>query len=195
MADRYTYLPQIGLCIAVTWGVAQLAVSWRYRFRVYGATAALAVLLLMGLAWRQTSYWRDSETLWTHTLAYTTHNFLPHNNLGLALAQKGQVDEAVTHFRKALEIKPDYANAHQNLGVALVGQGQLDTAIAHFRRALELKPDYPGITHNNLGIVLARRGQFDEAIAHFRKALEITPDYAEARNNLDLALRMRGQPD
>ena len=195
MADRYTYLPQIGLCIAVTWGVAQLAVSWRYRFRVYGATAALAVLLLMGLAWRQTSYWRDSETLWTHTLAYTTHNFLPHNNLGLALAQKGQVDEAVTHFRKALEIKPDYANAHQNLGVALEGRGQSDAAIAHYQRALELKPDYPDITHNNLGSALARRGQLDAAIVHFRKALELRPDYVEARNNLDLALRLRGQPD
>jgi protein O-GlcNAc transferase len=94
-----------------------------------------------------------------------------------------------------VEIKPDYANAHQNLGVALVGQGQFDAAIVHFRKALELKPDFPDITHNNLGIALARRGQFDEAIAHFRKALELRPDYAEARKNLDLALRMRRQPD
>jgi tetratricopeptide (TPR) repeat protein len=195
MADRYTYLPQIGLCIAVTWGVAQLAVTWRYRLRVYGMVSALAVLVLMGFAWRQTSYWRNSETLWTHTLACTARNFLPHNNLGLALAERGRVDEAIAHFQQAVEIKPDYANAHQNLGVALVGQGQFDAAIVHFRKALELKPDFPDITHNNLGIALARRGQFDEAIAHFRKALELRPDYAEARKNLDLALRMRRQPD
>jgi len=229
MADRYTYLPQIGLCIAVTWGVAQLAVSWRYRFRVYGALAALAVLVLIGLAWKQTSYWRDSEALWTRALASTVRNSPAHlnlglalagrgqvdaaithyqkalelkpnssnahNNLGLALAQRGQVDEAIANFQKAVEIKPDYANAHQNLGVALEGRGQSDAAIAHYQRALELKPDYPDITHNNLGSALARRGQLDAAIVHFRKALELRPDYAEARNNLDLALRLRGQPD
>jgi len=229
MADRYTYLPQIGLCIAVTWGVAQLAVSWRYRFRVYGAPAALAVLVLIGLAWKQTSYWRDSEALWTRALASTVRNSPAHlnlglalagrgqvdaaithyqkalelkpsssnahNNLGLALAQKGQADEAIANFQKAVEIKPDYANAHQNLGVALEGRGQSDVAIAHYQRALELKPDYPDITHNNLGSALARRGQLDAAIVHFRKALELRPDYAEARNNLDLALRLRGQPD
>ncbi len=195
MADRYTYLPQIGLSIAVTWGAAQLVVSWRHRFRMYGAAAALAVLVLMGLAWRQTSYWRDSETLWTHTLAHTTQNFLPHNNLGLVLAQRGQVDEAIAHFQKAVEIKPDYANAHQNLGVALEERGKFDAAIAQYRKALEFKPDYPDITHNNLGSALARRGLFDAAIVHFRKALELRPDYAEARNNLDLALKLRGQPD
>ena len=191
MADRYTYLPQIGLCIAVTWGVAQLAASWRHRFRVYGAVSALAVLVLMGLAWRQTSYWRDSETLWTHTLACTARNFLSHNNLGLVLAERGKVDEAIAHFQKAVELKPGYADAHQNLGVALAGRGQFDAAIPHYRKALELKPDYPDITHNNLGIALARRGQFDAAIAHFQKALELKPDYADARNNLDLALRLR----
>jgi len=91
MADRYTYLPQIGLCIAVTWGIAKLAVSWRYRFWVYGTAAALAVLVLMGLVWRQTSYWRDNETLWTHTLACNARNYLAHNNLGVALTGRGQV--------------------------------------------------------------------------------------------------------
>ena len=126
MADRYTYLPQIGLCMAVTWGVAQLAVSWRYRFRVCGAAAALAVLVLMGLAWRQTSYWRDSETLWTHTLACTARNFLAHYNLGVALAERGQVDAAIAHYQKALEIKPDYAEARNNLDLALRMRGQPD---------------------------------------------------------------------
>jgi tetratricopeptide (TPR) repeat protein len=195
MADRYTYLPQIGLCIAVAWGAAQLAFSRRHHFRAYGAAAALVLLILGGLAWRQTSYWRDTETLWTRTIACTTGNFLPHNDLGLILGQQGRIDEAIAHFQKALEIKPSYANAHQNLGVALDKRGQLDAAIVHYRKALELKPDYPGITHNNLGSALARQGQLDAAIAHFQKALELRPDYPEARNNLDLALRMRGKPD
>ena len=112
----------------------------------------------------------------------------------MALADRGQVDEAIAHYRKALEIKPDYAEAHNNLGVALAGRGQVDEAIAHYRKALEIKPDYAE-AHNNLGIALAGRGQVDEAIAHYRKALEIKPDYAEAHNNLGNALAGRGQVD
>ena len=95
------------------------------------------------------------------------------------MAGRGQVDEAIAHYRKALEIKPDYAEAHNNLGNALAGRGQVDEAIAHYRKALEIKPDYAE-AHYNLGNALAGRGQVDEAIAHYRKALEIKPDDAEA---------------
>ena len=110
------------------------------------------------------------------------------------MAGRGQVDEAIAHYRKALEIKPDYAEAHNNLGIALAGRGQVDEAIAHYRKALEIKPDDVE-AHYNLGIALAGRGQVDEAIAHFRKALEIKPDFAEAHNNLGIALAGRGQID
>ena len=100
-----------------------------------------------------------------------------HNNLGNVLAGRGQVDEAIAHYQKALEIKPDYAEAHNNLGNALAGRGQVDEAIAHYQKALEIKPDYAD-AHNNLGNALAGRGQVDEAIAHYQKALEIKPDDA-----------------
>ncbi len=110
------------------------------------------------------------------------------------MAGRGQVDEAIAHYRKALEIKPDYVEAHNNLGNALAGRGEVDEAIAHYRKALEIKPDYAE-AHNNLGTALAGRGEVDEAIAHFRKALEIKPDYAEAHYNLGRALAGRGRLD
>ena len=151
MADRYTYLTQIGLYMAIAWGAVDVAGSWPYRRWRFAAVAVLVVAGLMVCAWQQTQYWRDSETLWTHTLACTSQNPIAHNNLGFALAGRGQVDEAIAHYQKALEIKPDYAEAHNNLGNALAGRGQVDEAIAHYRKALEIKPDYAE-AHNNLGL-------------------------------------------
>ena len=107
MADRFLYLPQIGLCVALVWGAAQMAGSWPLRHWPLAAVSALVVAGLMGTAWPQTSHWRNGETLWTHTLACTAQNSVAHNNLGLALSGRGRVDEAIAHFRKALELKPD----------------------------------------------------------------------------------------
>jgi Flp pilus assembly protein TadD len=194
MADRYTYLPQIGLCLSVTWGFAQFTAFRHHRRRICGIASVLAVLIPTGFAWRQTSYWQNGETLWTHALATTARNHVTHFNLGIVLTGRGQVDEAIAHYQKALEIKPDYTEAHYNLGVVLAGRGRVDEAIAHYRKALEIKPDYAEAC-NNLGIILADRGEVDAAIAHFQKALEIKPDYAKAHNNLGVALRKRGQPD
>jgi tetratricopeptide (TPR) repeat protein len=192
MADRYTYLPQIGLCLSVTWGVAQLAASWRYRRWVCGVASALAVLVLMGIAWQQTSYWQDSEALWTHTLASTANNYCAHFNVGVALAGRGQVDAAIDHYQRALEIKPDYAEAHNNLGSALAGRREMDAAIVHYRKAIEIRPAYAE-AHNNLGVALEERGQVDTAIVHYQKALEIKPDNAAAHYNLGLALDRQGK--
>jgi tetratricopeptide (TPR) repeat protein len=197
-ADRYTYLPQIGLCIAVVWAVQwaveRLCGDWPSRHWLSGAGGALLAALCMACAWQQTSYWQNSETLWTRTLACTSQNPTAHNGLGAALARRGQIEEAIDHYRKALEIKPDDLEAHVNLGSALAGRGQLDEAIAHFRSALKIKLD-DGDAHNSLGLALAGRGQVDEAIAHYRKALEIKPDDAGAHDNLGLALAGRGQLD
>jgi tetratricopeptide (TPR) repeat protein len=114
------------------------------------------------------------------------------NDLGVALAGRGQIAESIAHYQKALEIKPDYAEAHNNLGNVLAGRGQVAEAIAHYQSALEIEPDYAE-AHNSLGIALSIRGQADEAIAHYEKALEIKPDYAEAHNSLGAVLAMRGQ--
>jgi Flp pilus assembly protein TadD len=193
-ADRYTYLPQIGLCIALAWGVTGVWPSSMPRRWVCSVVSALILLVLMGCAWRQTTFWCDNETLWNHTLACTSRNNVAQNRLGKALADRGQADAAIAHYRKALEIKPDDAEAHDNLGNALAGRGQVDLAIAHYRKALEIQPD-DAEAHNNLGVALAGRGQVDLAIAHYRKALETQPDHIEAHNNLAVALAGRGQVD
>jgi tetratricopeptide (TPR) repeat protein len=192
MADRYTYLPQIGLSIALAWTLDRIHRSWPGGRRVVETMMLLALSGLTFLAWRQTSLWRDSETLWTHALACTSQNWLAHYNLGVSLSDRGRGDEAIVRFRMALEIKPNYDLAHNNLGVVLVERGQVDEAVTHYRKALAIQPDHEK-AHNNLGLVLAGRGRVDEAIAHYRKALAIQPDYAMAHNNLGLALAGRGQ--
>jgi Flp pilus assembly protein TadD len=191
-ADRFTYLPQIGLMIALAWTAADACHAWPRFRRIWAITAACAVIILAISAWRQTSYWRDSQTLWTHTLACNARNSLAHNDLGLALASSGRTDEAIEHYRKALEIKPDYVDAHNNLGIALASGGRIGEAIEHYQKALEISPDY-ALAQNNLGIALANRGQIDEAIEHFRKALEIDPDYADAQADLGNVLARCGR--
>ena len=186
-ADRYTYLPQIGLYVWLTWAAAEGCAGRRYRRVVLGGLATGILAALMFCARAQTPYWRNSETLWTHTLACTSDNVIAHNNLGNALLQKGKVDEAIAHFQKALEIKPDYAEAHNNLGNALLQKGNVDEAITHYQKALEIKPDYAE-AHNNLGNALLKKGRVDEAIAHYQMALQIKPVYPQALNNLAWAL-------
>ncbi len=191
-ADRFTYLPQIGLTIALAWTAADACHAWPRFRRMWAVAATCAVIILAISAWRQTSYWRDSQTLWTHTLACNERNSLAHNDLGIVLANSGRIDEAIEHYRKALEIKPDYPDAHNNLGIALASGGRIDEAIEHYEKALEINPDY-AIAYNNLGIALASRRRDVEAMAHFRKALEIDPDYAEAHADLGNVLARRGQ--
>ena len=194
MADRYTYLPQIGLGIALVWGGTEFLGRASSR-RWLGCVAVGGVLVgLMGAAWWQTTYWHDSVAMWTQTLENTSGNFIAHYNLGIALADRGQVDEAVAHYKKAIEIHPGYFEAYNNLGLSLAGRGQFDEAIAHYKKAIEIKPDFEE-AHNNLGLSLAGRGQVDEAIRHYKKAIEIRPDFEEAHNNLGVALASHGQLD
>jgi tetratricopeptide (TPR) repeat protein len=193
-ADRYTYLPMIGLSIALTWATADLCAGWRHRRVVLGGCSAVILVALIFCARAQTAYWRNSESLWTHTLACTSDNFIGHNNLGIALFKTGHVDEAMVHYQKALEIKPDFAEAHNNLGNFLFQKGSVDEAMVHYQKALEINPDY-AVAHYNLGNALLKMGKVDEAIAHFQKALQINPDYADAHNNLGNALLQKGRVD
>ena len=194
MADRYTYLTQIGLYLAIAWGAMQVA---EYRSCRRWGFAAVSVPMMAGLiacAWQQTRHWCDSEILWTHTFACTSQNADAHYNLGAALARRGQIDEAVAQYRSALKIEPDYAMAYNNLGLALADRGQVDEAIVQYRKALEIAPGCAK-AHYNLGLALADRGQVDEAIVHYRSATEIEPDYAKAHNNFGLALAGLGRID
>ena len=191
-ADRYTYLPQIGIYVAVTWLVAEWRCEWPRRS--LGSLMAGVVAVLMICAWKQTAYWKDSETLWTHTLACTTGNDVADLGIGNALDQKGSLDEAIAHYQKALKINPDNVDARNNLGNALRQKGRVDEAIAHYQKALQIKPGYAE-AHYNLGIALGQKGRMDEAIAQYQEALQINPDYADAHINLGNALLQTGRLD
>jgi protein O-mannosyl-transferase len=193
-ADRYTYLPQIGLDVLLTWAVADLCAGWRHCRVVLGGCAAIILTALILCARAQTSYWRNSESLWTHTLACTSDNGIAHNGLGIALLQKGNVAEAIVHFQTALQLNPDAAKAHNNLGNALLQEGRVDEAILQYQRVLEINPDFAEV-HYNLGNALFQKGRVDEAMVQYQKALEIKPGYAEAHYKLGKALLQRGRVD
>jgi len=193
-ADRYTYLPQIGLYIAVAWGVAELCGSWRWRRAVLGPAAVAVLAGLLAAAYVQTGYWKDSITLWTHTLACASESDLAHNDLGLALADQGKLTGAIQQYERALQLNPDYSEAENNLGLALATRGKLAEAIQHYERALQVKPDDVA-AHYNLGNALAAQGKPVEAIQHYERAIQLDPDYIEAHNNLGLALAAQGKLD
>jgi protein O-mannosyl-transferase len=194
LADRYTYLTQIGLYMALAWGAADVVRSWSCRHWPLATLAALAITGMMVCAWQQTRHWRDSEALWTHALACTSRNWIAHNSLGNAMGDRGEEDQAIFHYRKAVEIAPDYASARNNLGRRLVSRGQFVEAVTHCQKAVDVNPDFAE-AHSNLGSALAGLGKVDEAIDHYRKALNLRPDLAEAHNNFGNALAGQGKAD
>ena len=192
MADRYTYLTQIGPYIALAWGAKDVTRHWTCRRSLCGAGSAMVVAALMCCAWRQVSYWKDDEALWSHTLDCTSNNCVAHGNLGRALAGHRRLDEAIVHYRQALEIEPNYTETHGNLGNALAAQGKLDEAIQHYLAVLRLNPR-DDLGHVQLGVTLARQGKLHEAELHFREALRLRPANADARSYLAKALQEQGQ--
>jgi Tfp pilus assembly protein PilF len=194
MADRYTYVPMIGLFIIVAWGLPELLAKWQYKRFVLAPLAATIIAILMVITWVQIRYWENSYVLFKHALEVTSDNWVVHNNFGNTLRKQGDFEEAIWHFHEALRINPDYETAHLNIGIALMLQGKLDASIAYYNEVLSLKPELATI-HNNLGVVLLRKGRLDEAIIHFQKAIRLAPDYAEAYNSLGLARVYKGEMD
>jgi Flp pilus assembly protein TadD len=194
MADRYTYIPLVGLFLAIAFGAAELTARLPHQKIILACAAAVALGACMVIGWIQVGYWTSEERLFRHTLAVTADNPITHNNLGVILARQGRLDEALREFKSALDIRPAYAESENNTGTALGSLGRTDEAIRHFRRALELKPEYPE-AHNGLGNVLLNRGQADEAIRHFREAIRCRPGYVDACCNLANALLARGDLD
>ena len=191
-ADRYTYLPHIGLSVALTWLAVELCAGLRVRRWVLGGVAAVAVMAMIWRAQVQASFWKNSQTLWTHALACTGPNEIGHNNLGHFLLERGMVDEAEAHIRKATEIAPDYATAHNNLGLCTLARGEVAEAVVQFQKATALRPKFAE-AHGNLGTALIKAGRTDEAIAHYGAALAIAPDLAGIESNLAGALLLNGR--
>ncbi len=183
LADRYTYLPAIGLSLMLAWSIPAVAVA-------RGAACAAAIAL-GACTWRQATYWRDSETLFRHALRVTRDNAVAHLDLGLALYRRGRVEESTEQFRESLRIRPGFEAAHSNLGVALGDLGRYDEAIAEHERARDIDPSDPDV-YNNLGSVYYRLGRRDEAIEQFRRALRLDSEHANACYNLGTALAAGG---
>jgi len=201
-ADRYTYLPSIGLFLIVVWAIGDIAAIGRSRLRRRAVTtgAVLVVIALAYTAFAQAGYWRNSETLWQHALAVTTDNDVAHNNLGYLSVDRGQLDKAMRHFESASRIRSGKSNPHYNLGTAFVEmnigdalarKGQTDEAMAHFEKAIKLQPDYAGAYYNR-GNVLYAKGRIDEAIPDFQKALQFQPNHPDAHTGLGNALLHKG---
>jgi Flp pilus assembly protein TadD len=194
MADRYTYLPLIGVFIIISWGAAEVLALWRLPKAVIGIMAGLVVAACAVRTEGQLRHWQDGERLFRHALAVTKGNFVAHYNLGNALMHKGQVDEAIAQFRLTLEIRPDYADACCNLGSALLQKGRVNEAIAQFRKAMKIWPDHP-LARYNLATTLLQNGRVNEAIAEFQKALKTRPDDLLTCINLGNALLQTGRVD
>ena len=195
MADRYTYIPLLGVFWIVVWAAADLIANWRLP----GGVVALAAVLVLGTCAERTRaqlyYWRDGESLFRHAIAITRNNYVAYDGLGWSLYSQGRLDEAVSYYLKALEIKPTNKSLLTNLNDALVQIDVFNATTNH--------PQSPGrhtgadyaTAHNTLGLGQAMNGKLDEAIAQFRKALLYDPDNVNVRINLGQALALSGQLD
>jgi tetratricopeptide (TPR) repeat protein len=199
-ADRYTYLPHIGLCIALTWLVVDLSISLHVGKQALVTAAVIIVIASSALSWKQTTYWKNSETLWTHTLAVTSNNDVALTNIGVLLKERGQWDEALSYFQRALAVRSSSEHRHYSLSLALINdnvgevlahQGRLDDAAGSFRQAIELRPDFPD-AHYNLGVLLLQKGDNDGAISQLQTALSIQPNDSGTNTTLANALVQKG---
>ncbi len=192
MADRYTYLPSIGLYVMVAWGVRDLVGS---RAREGAAIAAVAVTagVCASLTVAQVPHWRDSTTLFERALAVTDGNYLAHYNLGTALAKRGETDAALEHFEATIRLQPEHANAHVAAGAALLAKGRAEDAAARLERAIELDSSLV-LAHLNLGMAQLSQGRAEDAATTFRRALELE-ERAEAHYGLGAALARSGRVD
>jgi len=195
VGDHWQYFAIPG---PITLVAAALTIAWKGWGKSnlsLGMALAGALLLALGaLTWKQAGSYKDEETLWRDTVTKNPAAWMPHNNLGNILCQKGRLDEAIVEFKKSLAIKPDYADADYNLGNTLLKNGQTDAAIAHFQKALAIRPDDAGY-HNNFALALAKQGHADAAIREYQVALRFKPNDAMIHYNLGFAFFKQGQTD
>jgi tetratricopeptide (TPR) repeat protein len=183
-ADRYTYMPTIGISIMLAWGAAEAVTRLPRAKPAVGALAIVTCAAAAAVTWVQIGFWRDSATLFQHAVDVTEGNYLAHHNLGVALAESPEkTQQAVNEFQTALRIKPNYLRAHTDLGSAYAKLGRLSDSQAEYRAALAIDSNLP-IPHNNLGNTYAQLGLWSEAISEYQAALRLDPKYTDARHNL-----------
>jgi Flp pilus assembly protein TadD len=192
MADRYTYLPSLGVLILAAWGAYGLALRWHCLAIPLSAGGAAAIAVCFALTRHQLGYWQDGESLFRHAAEVTENNYVAHNNLGVALDDKGRIDEAIPHYQEALRLKPDLVDTRRLLGIDLVKNGRIDEGFLQLQEAIRLKPNDAG-PRNDLGNALDGIGQTDQAIRQYLEALLLKPDFPEAHGNLGAAFGKKGR--
>ena len=200
MADRFTYVPLVGLFIIVSWGGCELARAVRLPDIALWAAAIAALAVCMGLSARQIGYWKDSETLFNRMIAATPNNYMAHYNIANIYSRAGKADEAAMHYKAALQEEPNYADAHNNFAGLLLEQKRYDEAIEHYSAAIRIKPQY--LYYFNLGNALADAAsarhdtnEFAEAVRTYGQALELDPGASDAHNNLGMTWDAQGRED
>lgn len=187
MADRYTYVPLIGLFMAIVWGVADRFPSGLHSERNLALTSAFAIGLCTILSWIQSSYWSNDLTLWQHGVECNGHNYFAQFNVACALDKLGREDEAIGHYRAALQDFPEHVSSLHRLGVLLFNRGQVKEGMQQLARALEIDPN-GSQSHLDLGTMLETQGAIDQAVYHFKQAVRVSPDSANAQLTLGMAL-------
>jgi tetratricopeptide (TPR) repeat protein len=191
-ADRYTYIPLIGVFIIGAWGIPIVFERWRYGGAALKVAACVLVCALTACARHQVHYWESDLALWKHAVEATGDNYFARTNLGLVLIDSGDFAEGIAQYTEALRINPDSAETHNALGSALFKQGKVDAAMKEYAMALRIRPGFAE-AHSNRGVALAKRGDIEEAFSEFQKALEISPEDSKIQYNFGFTLANQGK--
>ena len=191
MADRFVYVPLIGLFIIITWGVPDIMNRWRFKRIVLGILSAGLIPTLIATTWFQLQHWQNGVKLFTHAIKVTRNNSVAHNNLGQALSKQGKYNEAFIHYVKALEINPNYVLAHNNLANIHFTNEKYEKSIFHYKKALSITPNNE-VVHYNMGKTLIQQGKGKDGLLHLLEAIKIKPEFAQAYNEIGLILARQG---
>jgi len=194
MADRYTYIPLIGLFIIIAWGAFDFLKKWHYHPTILIPSAISIICVLAVCTFLQLGYWQNGITLFEHAIKVTNKNCVAHNNLGVLLSKEEKFNAAVFHYDEVLKIKPHDSRTLYNKGCALREKGNLDKAAFFFKESLKTRPDNAK-AHNELAYILFVQEKPDEAVLHYRNALKIKPDSTDVYNNLANVLSFQGKLD
>lgn len=194
MADRYMYIPSIGLFLVGVWGLNAISDPWRFKRQVLAVVGTIALTGCLACTWVQLGYWQNSEKLLRHAIRVTTDNYVACDALGIFLNDQGRTDEALALLSESLRLKPRYPKGLYDMGTVLLKMGRLDEAVRYLTAAVKYDPNYAH-AHMNLGKALLEQGRLDEAATQLSKAVQLARDDPEAHYNLGTALLIQAKPD